>query len=115
MANTTRGQFDHLIEVYEANKGLSNEDMVEVMHKAEPRIKVQTITVYRSTIENYIASGLTGSAVGEKFVKALESYYGTDDDEVKNDSMMTIIRDRDMWKAECARLQAQLDIIYNTF
>ena len=117
MANTTKSQFENLILVYDTTigAGVSNEEMVAILHEAEPTIKIQTITVYRSTIENYIISGLTGSAVSAKFKQALKSYYGSDDDEIRDDTMLSIIKDRDSWKAEATRLQAQLDIIYNTF
>jgi len=115
MANTNSKQFKNLIVTYEANKGINNDDMVEAFRIAEPKIKVSTLLVYRSNIENYVVYGVFGKSMDTYFKEELIKYYGEDDEDVVISPIEKVTNERNEWKLEAERLQAQLDLIYNTF
>ena len=105
MANTNKEQFKTLIDVFEKNKKKSNDIIVEAMRQAEPRIKDATLSVYRSTIEIYKQTGVTGSSTSTKFNEALKEHYGEDSAEVRDENLINAIAERNHWKAEAERLQ----------
>ena len=111
MANTNKQQFMNLIRVYEDNKHLDNDTIVEAMRDAEPRIKETTIVVYRSNIDTYSQNGYTHSSTSEKFKQSLNEYYGVDSDEVRDENLMAMVTERNELKAKVLELEAVIQTI----
>ena len=110
---TNKQQFLNIIEVFENNKRQSNEEIVEAMHDAEPRIKIQTLTVYRSNIDNYVNYGTFASSMGDQFKLALREYYGEDSEEIRDANLMRAITERNEAITRAKYLQQKLDAINN--
>ena len=108
---TNKQQFLNSIKVFENNKRKSNEEIVEAMHASESRIKIQTMTVYRSNIDNYVNYGTYGSSMGDQFKLALSEYYGEDAEEIRDDNLMRVVSERNEALNKVEHLQSQLDRI----
>ena len=110
MANTTRNQFKTLIVAFEANKHLDNDLCTLAMQEAEPSLKLTTVQVYRSNIENFSMGNGHGASVSEKFITEMESYYFNGEPAiaaVNNAGERDLLEENRLLKLEVEKLLAQ--------
>ena len=77
--NTNRIQFNRILTAYEANKHLDNDLCIVAMSETEPTIKITTMQVYRSNIENYVCYNTTSNTMGKKLIDEMKQFYKSND------------------------------------